>query len=125
MDSVAPLDRANTGTEPDPNDCSKETAHLAAVTQSQERVRAGRERAPATRGQLREALTPPEQQSADAAAESEGHVAAVRDRDEQVPCVARSAETETAECGVADDAPRYDHSDADAEAHLHVDATTA
>jgi hypothetical protein len=70
-------------------------------------------------------LTLPEQQSGNAAAEWDCHVAAVRDGDEHEPCVARPAQAKAAECGVAHDAPGHDHPDADAKAQLHVDATTA
>jgi hypothetical protein len=74
---------------------------------------------------LRESASAPEQRSGDAAAEWDGHVAAVPDRDEHEACVARPVEAKTAECGVAHDASGHDHPDADAKAHLHIDATTA
>jgi len=67
----------------------------------------------------------PEQQRSDAAAELDGHVAAVRDRDEHEPRAARSVDAKAAECDVAHDAPRHGHPDADPKAHLHIDATTA
>jgi len=67
----------------------------------------------------------PEQQRSDAAAEPDGHIAAVRDRDEHEPCIAPPVDAKTAECQAAHDAPGHDHPDADPEAHLHIDATTA
>jgi len=57
--------------------------------------------------------------------ELDGHVAAVRDRNEQQPRIASPLDTETAECQVPHDAPGHDHPDPDPKAHLHVDATAA
>jgi len=70
-------------------------------------------------------LAVPDQQRSDAAAELNGHIAAVRDRDEQEPHVAPTADAKTAECEVAHDATGHDHRDADPKAQLYVDATTA
>jgi hypothetical protein len=57
--------------------------------------------------------------------ELDGHVAAVRDRNEQQPRIASPLDTETAEFEVPHDAPGDDHPDADPKAHLHVDAIAA
>jgi hypothetical protein len=70
-------------------------------------------------------LPAPNQQCTDAAAELDGHVAAVRDRDEHEACAAPLLDAKNAECDLAHDAPGHDHSEADPEAHLHIDATTA
>jgi len=67
----------------------------------------------------------PEEQRSDAAAELDGHVAAVRDRDEHEPGAAAPVDTKTAECEATHDATGHDHPDADPEADLHIDATTA
>ena len=68
-------------------------------------------------------LSASQQQRSDAAAELDGHVAAVRDRNEQQPRSASPLDAKTAEGEVAHDAPGHDHPDADPKAHLHVDTT--
>jgi hypothetical protein len=70
-------------------------------------------------------LAAPDERSRDAVAELDGHVAAVRDRNEQQPRSASPLDAKTAEGEVAHDAPGHDHPDADPEAHLHLDATAA
>ena len=77
------------------------------------------------RAEPRQSLAAPNQQRSDAAAELDGHVAAVRDRDEHEPCAAPLLDAKNAQCDLAHDAPGHDHSDADPEAHLHIHATTA
>jgi hypothetical protein len=68
--------------------------------------------------------TASQEQGSDAAAELHGHVATVRDRDEDEPRVAPPVDAKTAECDPAHDAPAHDHPDADPKTHLHIDATT-
>jgi len=70
-------------------------------------------------------LAAADQQRRDVAAELDGDVAAVRDRDEHEPRVAPPVDAKTAECEAAHDAPGHDHPDADAEAQLDIDATAA
>jgi hypothetical protein len=70
-------------------------------------------------------LSASQQQRSDAAAELDGHVAAVRDRNEHQPRIASPMEAKTAECEVPHDAPGHNHPDADPKAHLHVDTTAA
>jgi hypothetical protein len=67
----------------------------------------------------------PDQQRSYAAAELNGHVAAVRDGNEHEPRVMAPVDANAAECETAHDATGHDHPDADPEAHLHIDATTA
>ena len=70
-------------------------------------------------------LTASQQPRSDAAAELDGHVAVVRDRDEHDPCVALPVDAKVAECEAAHDAPGHDHPDAHSKANLHIDAPTA
>ena len=59
------------------------------------------------------------------AAELDGHVAAVRDREEHESSVAPPVDAKSAECQVTHDAPGHDDLDAYPKAQLHIDATTA
>jgi hypothetical protein len=79
----------------------------------------------ARRAESRQLLVAPDQRRSDAAAELDGHVAAVRDRNEDDPRVALPVDAKAAECEAAHDAPGHDHLDADPKAHLHIDAPTA
>ncbi len=124
-DSVSALDGANTGTEPDPHDRREETAHAAAVAHCQDGVGSGKERTLGARPEARQLSAVSDERRSDAAPELDGHVAAVRDRDEHEPRVAPPVDAKIAECDVAHDAPGHDHPDADPKAHLHIDPTTA
>jgi hypothetical protein len=59
------------------------------------------------------------------AAELDGHVAVVRDRNEHEPRFTLPTDAKSTQRDVAHDAPRHEHLDPDAETQLHVDATTA
>jgi hypothetical protein len=59
------------------------------------------------------------------AAELHGHVAAVRDQDEEKPRVVPPVDAQSTQREVAHDVSGHDHPDADPEAQLHVDAATA
>jgi hypothetical protein len=101
----------NPETEPDPHDRSKSTAQAAVVTQCQEGTTSGAESALGVRGEPRQVSAAPDQQSRDAVAELDSHVATVRDGNEHEALV----NEQTAECDAANDAPRDDHPDADPE----------
>jgi hypothetical protein len=116
---------ANIGAEPDPHDGGDETAHAAVVAQRQNSTGSGAERTSRTRAEARKLPAAPDQRRTDLAAELDGHVAAVRDREEHESSVAPSVDAKTAECQVTLDAPGHDHLDADPKTQLHVDATTA
>ena len=113
------------GTEPDPHDRSDRAAHAAAVAQRQDGSGSGMQRTSSMKAEVRQLLTASQQQRSDTVAELDGHVAAVRDRNEQQPRSASPLDAKTAEGEVAHDAPGHDHPDADSEAHLHLDATAA
>lgn len=124
-DSVSALDDAKTGTEPDLHDRSDETAHAAAIAQRQDSAGAGKERTSGRRAQASQLLAAPDQQRSYAAAKLNGHVAAVRDRDEHELRGMAPVDAKIAECEAMHDATGHDHPGADPEAHLHIDATTA
>ena len=124
-DSVSTLDDANTGTEPDLHDRSDATAHAAAVAQRQGGAGSGEQCTSGTRAQARQLPAVPDQKRSYAAAELNGHVAAVRDRDEHDPRIMAPVDAKTSECEAAHDVTGHNHPHADSEPHLHIDATTA